>query len=253
VLFLHGWGGRGSQLLPLSEPLSRAGVSFATFDAPAHGVSPGRTASVPGFADALVAVAARLGNVRAVVAHSMGGAATALAVRRGLALDAAVFIGTPRNPGRYFGDFAAALALRPALASAVKARLEARLGLPMDDFDIQHFIPETSLPLLVVHDTGDKEVALENGQAIARSWPEARLMTTSGLGHRRVLRDPGVAEAVHDFLVERLRRDRGLCASVGCDGDVGNCSASGGRLCLSCALEAQLFTPGLRALGAAGL
>jgi pimeloyl-ACP methyl ester carboxylesterase len=251
VLFVHGWGGRGSQLLPLAEPLLKAGLSFATFDAPAHGVSTGRTTSVPGFADSVTAIATRLGSVRAVVAHSMGGAATAMAVRNGLRLDAAVFIGMPRNPGRFFGDFVTALALRPSLASAVKARVEGRVGLRMDDLDIQHLIPETSVPLLVVHDKEDKEVAWENGEAIARHWPDARLLTTSGLGHRRVLRDRGVAEQVGAFLLARLGSGEMGCTSPGCDRRVVDCSGGDGGLCASCALEAQLFTPALRSLGAA--
>lgn len=46
-------GPRRSGALSLAAPLREAGVPFATFDAPAHGLSSGSTASVPVFAAAL--------------------------------------------------------------------------------------------------------------------------------------------------------------------------------------------------------
>jgi hypothetical protein len=38
------------------------------------------------------------------------------------------------------------------------------------------------------------------GRDIANAWPDARLLTTSRLGHRRILRDPGVVAEVVGFL-----------------------------------------------------
>ena len=38
---------------------------------------------------------------------------------------------------------------------------------------------------------------------LARAWPGARLHLTSGLGHGRILRDRGVAQAAADFLCSR--------------------------------------------------
>jgi pimeloyl-ACP methyl ester carboxylesterase len=251
VLFLHGWGGRGGQLLSLAAPLREAGIPFATFDAPAHGLSSGRTASVPEFAAALRAVADHLGSVRAVVGHSMGGASTAVAVGQGLALDAAVFIGTPRNPAGFFGEFATTLALHPSLAEKVRARLEHRFGMSLADFDVTRLVPTAPPPLLVIHDTQDKEVPWENGEAIARQWPGARLLTTQGLGHKRVLHAAEVAEAVAAFLIDRVGGDAMRCDSPGCDGVASHGGVGSRRLCASCALDAQLYAPALRALGAA--
>jgi hypothetical protein len=36
--------------------------------------------------------------------------------------------------------------------------------------------------------------------AIAAAWPDAELYLTSGLGHRRILADPGVVAAVVRFV-----------------------------------------------------
>ena len=55
-------------------------------------------------------------------------------------------------------------------------------------------------PLLVVHDRDDRDTFWSEGAALVKAWPGARLMTTEGLGHRRILRDKGVIEDVTQFI-----------------------------------------------------
>ena len=45
---------------------------------------------------------------------------------------------------------------------------------------------------------------LADGAAVAASWLGAELVTTRGLGHRRILRDPAVVLRVAEFLEARL-------------------------------------------------
>ena len=61
-------------------------------------------------------------------------------------------------------------------------------------------------PLLLVHDGQDAETGWADSEAIARAWPGARLVTTSGLGHRRILRDPEVVAEVTGFVGSPLAR-----------------------------------------------
>lgn len=219
VLLCHGWGGRGAQLLPLGAPLLEAGLSLVTFDGPAHGRSGGRLASVPAFADAIAAVADR-GGTRAAVAHSMGGAALALALLRGLRLDAGVVVGTPRSPARFLHAFEEAVGLAPPARDQVRARLARRLGSDVDGLDLPRLAAGAPpVPLLVIHDREDAEVPFADGADIAAAWPGAQLMATEGLGHRRILRDPAVAGAAAAFVLEhaprcpcgRLARAAGAC------------------------------------------
>jgi pimeloyl-ACP methyl ester carboxylesterase len=61
-------------------------------------------------------------------------------------------------------------------------------------------------PLLLVHDRQDAETGWSDSEAIARAWPGARLVTTTGLGHRRILRDPAVVAEVTGFVGSPLAR-----------------------------------------------
>lgn len=51
-----------------------------------------------------------------------------------------------------------------------------------------------------MHDVLDREVPWSEGERIARHWPGARLLSTTGLGHHRIVDDAGVIEAALRFL-----------------------------------------------------
>jgi pimeloyl-ACP methyl ester carboxylesterase len=55
-------------------------------------------------------------------------------------------------------------------------------------------------PLLVVHDRDDRRLPWAESVALVDMWPGARLTTTAGLGHSRVLGDPAVHEAIVGFV-----------------------------------------------------
>src|SRR5688572_26209329 len=100
VLLVHGWEGRGSQLTPFVRPLVDAGHRVVTFDAPGHGASDGNRSSLPHFTYALRAVAATA-EPHAIIAHSLGCAATTLALRDGLNANRLVFMAPPLEPVDY--------------------------------------------------------------------------------------------------------------------------------------------------------
>jgi alpha-beta hydrolase superfamily lysophospholipase len=83
VLLAHGWGGFAAQLHAFVPRLLAAGFRVVAYDQPAHGLSEGRLTGLPDFAGALAAVAAHHGEVRHVVAHSLGAIGAAVAASRG--------------------------------------------------------------------------------------------------------------------------------------------------------------------------
>jgi Serine aminopeptidase, S33 len=213
ILLVHGWGGRGGQLGAFVEPLVARGFSVAWFDGPAHGASNGRRTTIPELARALDAVADALGPVRGIVAHSGGGVVTGWSVRHRLLagfvdLPAAIALVAPPADFRgHFERFARACGLASAARTRLEGRLHARVGLPPEAFDLPRFVPDLPVPVLVVHDRDDAEVEWAEGAAVAAAWPGAEFVTTQGLGHHRILRDPMVVAGVTAFLAAHLAAD----------------------------------------------
>jgi pimeloyl-ACP methyl ester carboxylesterase len=204
VLLVHGWEGRGAQLGALVDPLVTAGYRAVALDGPAHGDSPGVTTTGPEFARALVATRDAVGALAAIVGHSFGGFTSLLAVSRGLPTARIVTIGTPASVPEVLRDFLRLIRLPDRALPSMIAALEARVGAPMASFEVEAFAPTIHVPVLVVHDTDDREVPYEDGRRLAEVFG-GRLLTTNGLGHRRILFAPEVVTAVVDFIEEGRR------------------------------------------------
>jgi pimeloyl-ACP methyl ester carboxylesterase len=147
-------------------------------------------------------VAEALGGVHAVVAHSMGAAATAAALREGLELARVVLLAPADDPRKAVAFFAQRLQLTQEVLARMTARVEQRVGRTFADYDVRGFAPLLKVPALVFHDVEDTEVDFSSGEAIARAWPGARLVPTEGLGHNRILYTPAVVQQAVAFVAE---------------------------------------------------
>ena len=200
ALLLHGWAGRSEQLTAFVPPLLAAGYSVVAPDAPGHGSSSGGASSVLAFADALEAVAARVGPVHAFVGHSAGAAAAALAIHRGVPIRRAVFLAPVASLSDVVVRFAWQLHIPPWIADAMRSRFESRLGVPMSALEVPPLARGAQTPLLVFHDPEDPEVPWHDAAAIVQAWPGARLVDVPRLGHNRLLRDADVVAQSVSFL-----------------------------------------------------
>ena len=200
VVLFHGWEGRGSQLAAFAGPLTRRGFRVIAFDAPGHGSSSGLQSSLPHFAWSLRGVADAEGIPHAIIGHSLGCAAATLAMRDGLAIRKAVFMAPPLNPSDYTHQFGAMFGLSDEVIHGLRKRIEERFLRKWDDYSLAAMAPAMSADLLVVHDRDDVETPWIGGARLVELWPGARLVTTEGLGHRRILREPSVIEEAAAFI-----------------------------------------------------
>jgi pimeloyl-ACP methyl ester carboxylesterase len=208
VLLVHGWGGRGAQLGRFVQPLEARGFSVVTFDAPGHGAADDGQMTIPEMVAAIKAVAASAGPLAGLVGHSMGAAASALAIYEGLEVGAAVFVAPAADLLDAASRFTETLGFSRPVGEAMRRRIERRVGRPWSSFDVAALAPALRTPLLVVHDRGDAEVAWQHGLAIARAWRGAELLMTDGLGHRRILKDADVVAAAVAFVAARAAERR---------------------------------------------
>jgi pimeloyl-ACP methyl ester carboxylesterase len=203
VLLAHGWGGRATQMRRFVSPLLVAGFRVIAYDQPAHGLSDGRLTGLPDFADALAEVARHHGDVRAIVSHSLGGPATAIAIARGLPIERVVLISPPSDLVGYSQRFARWFAIPERVRRAMQAAIEERFGVRWADLELARIAPRLRAAALVIHDRADAMVPWRQGAAVARYWPGARLMSTHGLGHGRILENDTVGRAAADFIAGR--------------------------------------------------
>lgn len=70
VLMVHGWSSGGIQFGAFVQPLVSAGYRVVVFDAPGHGRAQGRRSSLYEMTEAVTKVAASVGAIDTIIAHS---------------------------------------------------------------------------------------------------------------------------------------------------------------------------------------
>ncbi|KAJ3334891.1 hypothetical protein HDU93_007117, partial [Gonapodya sp. JEL0774] len=199
VLLIHGFSGRGLQFYAFIPPLVEKGYRVIALDMPSSGGSPGKYANPVVFANGLE------GFVRE---------------------NDVVTIGTPDSPVDILNRFAQAIGVARTRASRyLKEELQRLISVPLDSATTSFLSQHLFTPLLVIHDTNDKEVPISDGHTIAESARreverrknglravcansdskessmmndtfEFRYVETQGLGHKRILADKGVVDLV---------------------------------------------------------
>jgi pimeloyl-ACP methyl ester carboxylesterase len=207
VLLVHGWGGYGAQLQPFVHPLVDSGFQAIVFDAPAHGVSgPSQVgshkATLFDFGFVIDEIGRARGELAGIIAHSGGCTATAWSLLSAtFTTRSLVFISPMASAARYKNLFHRALGLSDAVLREFDRHSEAMLNFRWSDFEVPEMAARmTPPPLLVVHDRQDADTSWEEGQAIVAAWPNSLLVSTEGLGHRRILKDPAVVEKACAFV-----------------------------------------------------
>jgi pimeloyl-ACP methyl ester carboxylesterase len=200
ILLVHGWSGRGTQLVKFADELLKSGYSVISFDAPAHGKSSGKTSIMPEFIATIFQLEKAFGPFEAAVGHSLGGMSLLNSVKRGLQLKRFVTIGSGDIIQDIIDEFIQKLELRPKIGTLMCEQFEKKSHEAMSNYSSYLAAKEIDIPVLVIHDENDAEVPLSCGKHIHDNLRNGELMITHGLGHRKILGNREVIERSLSFI-----------------------------------------------------
>jgi hypothetical protein len=201
VLLIHGWNGRGMQLAGFVEPLLKSGYRVMSFDAPGHGLSPGRHSSLPDIRDVILHIGEHDGPVHAAIAHSFGVACLSASIIEGFQCTAVIALSSPGGYQSLIEGYARYLHMPGAVTEQLKTTIMSRIdGAFWEDFSPAGATGKLPRHCLVVHDADDRTVHWRVGETLARRWPNAEFFLSKGLGHRRLLLSNKLARHVTSYL-----------------------------------------------------
>ena len=198
VLLVHGWNGRGVHLGAYMTPLLDAGYAVMTFDAPAHGESEGSTTNYFEFTDTIRAIlgSAHGSTITGIVAHSIGGAASIAALAKENRTVSMALIAPALKIRELLHNTFSHYGIPRPLYLDIISRVEERHGYDLrvdNPCDLAAMVP---LPFLIAHDRNDTLIPYMDARKLHKEFPHVSLLTTSGLGHKRLISDPEVMDRV---------------------------------------------------------
>lgn len=197
ILGVHGWAGAGIQFGAWVTPLLEAGYRVVLFDAPAHGRAQGDSTDLFEMAEVTGKVAASLGRVHGILAHSIGCIAVARAIADGLQANYLAMLAPPASLTAVMANLGRQLALSPEVLSVHLQLMEARFGPSVwDQLDLEDLARTLTQRGLIVIDDDDTSISPEESRRVAGNWDQADVLRTRGLGHNRLLWSPMVVDTV---------------------------------------------------------
>ncbi|TSE11445.1 alpha/beta fold hydrolase [Aquimarina algiphila] len=202
ILLVHGWSGSGTQLSKIADALIAKGYSTISFDAPAHGDSPGKRTMLPHFIETIYQLEEMYGPFEAAIGHSLGGMSLLRATKYGLQIKKLVIIGTANSITAITKNFAKNLQLNSKVARLLKAYFDKRYGEDLDNYSGAVSALGVKIPTLVIHDKNDVDIHYSAAYEINDNLTNGKLLITEQLGHRKILGTLEVISKIENFILE---------------------------------------------------
>ena len=197
ILGVHGWAGAGIQFGAWVNPLVEAGYRVVLFDAPAHGRAQGESTNLFEMAEVVTRVAASVGRVHGVLAHSIGCIAAARAIADGLKPDYLVMLAPPVSLTAVMDNLGRQLGLSQDVLAVHLQLMEERFGKSVwEQLDLEALSRTLTQRGLMVIDDDDTSISPDESERVFNNWENANVLRTRGLGHHRLLWSPMVVDTV---------------------------------------------------------
>ena len=200
ILLVHGWSGRGTQLVKFADAFVDKGYTTISFDAPAHGKSLGNSTIMTEFIASIIEIDKKFGPFEAAVGHSLGGMALLNAIKKGLKINRLTIIGSGDKVKDILDDFVSKLELKSEFSSHLQDYFEKKYNEPMENYSGHSAAKTIDIPVLVIHDESDYEVPVEASININANLKNGELLITQHLGHRKILGNPFVIDKTVEFI-----------------------------------------------------
>lgn len=201
ILLVHGWSGRGTQLVKIADALLEKGYSTISFDAPAHGKSGTKTTLMLEFIESILEVEKANGPFEFAVGHSLGGMSILNAIKKGLQVNKAVVIGSGNSVINIVNTFVEKIGLPNKVAVLMRNNFEKKYHFEMESFSAYIAAKEVKIPVLVIHDNDDDDIPVSEAHHLAENLSNKEILITNNLGHRKILGDSSVIAKIVEFLL----------------------------------------------------
>lgn len=207
ILICHGFDSASYKFAHFIQPLLNEGFSVMAFDAPAHGLSTGKTINVLVYRNFILEICKKFGMPTGIMAHSFGGVAAALALEQlpPNIVKRLVLFAPATETTRSIADFCRILHIGTKLQSAIEKLILTIGGNPVSWYSVARVVQALETSIFWIHDRKDPITPYEDMAYLQDlNLPHISFYITEGLGHS-VYNDKTVENRVIEFMKETLK------------------------------------------------
>lgn len=203
VLLVHGIYSNLGSMVTLAEALVEQHYRVVLFDAPAHGESLGTAADPMEVRELVRGLYGRLGELHAVVCHSLGALWALSAWSEDVRARTVVSISAPADARFPIEKFAELNQLDGDAVEELVRQMESRFGPDVwAELSPATLVRTIDVPGLVLHGTKDDYVPPEHAAQLHSNWRGSRMELVDGADHFDIVESPTVLQTISAHLRE---------------------------------------------------
>ena len=204
VMILHGFTSSSQNFEKYIKPLMQKGYEILAFDAPAHGVSEGKTVNAVEYSEMILEVIREYGPIDAFIAHSFGGLAVCLAmekIKHGPETKIVLIAPATETTTAIISAFKILGLKNPILKKGLEDTILAKSSKNAEWYSIRRAMHNIKATVLWCHDEDDDTTPLSDALKVKEDGHKnITFRISNGLGHRKIYRDEAVKKEIFEFL-----------------------------------------------------
>ncbi|HNF29006.1 MAG TPA: alpha/beta hydrolase [Chitinophagaceae bacterium] len=202
VLIAHGFDSCSYKFDKLIQHLLSAGFTVLAFDAPAHGLSDGKTVNALDYKKALLAINKQVEDLYCIIGHSLGGLAASLAAEEMHELKKLILIAPATETQRAIDNFFKYVPLGKDIKDEIEKIIYNFEQKPVSYYAVSRSVQTITIPVFWVHDSHDWICPFEDVKPIVDlHLNHIQFYISNGLGHNKIYRNNTVMQKITDFLI----------------------------------------------------
>ncbi len=204
ILIVHGFGSNVYKFDNYVIALLKEGFEVLAFNAPGHGNSQGKRINALLYRDMILAVNNQFGPLYGIIAHSLGGLATSLAMEQITHNQPAkiVLIAPATETKTAIAHFFSIVKVDAKIITAFYELIESLAKQPITYFSVARIVRKAHFNTLWVHDEEDNICSFEDVRPLlAENISKLEFFITKGLGHNKIYKTNLTKDKVVHFFI----------------------------------------------------
>ncbi len=205
ILICHGFDSSSYRFADYIQPFLDLGFTILAFDAPAHGISTGKTITVLRYVEMISIVMEKYGPINAIMAHSFGALAAVLTLEGGSDKHCKqlVVVAPSTETTHAIKNFFHHMRLEERVQTPFLKLVEEMDGKPASWYSVARAIEKIETKTLWFHDKKDKITPFSDMEhLLEKDLPHIQFEITEGLGHSQYV-NPEILKKIVAFFANQ--------------------------------------------------